>query len=201
MILYSPKSNGSMQSMEPLESAELDRMTSRRRRLRQPFRRIACWQERRYRSNGRCHFRSPEQWIPACQHSRNWPAPPSRCRRPCQSARPWLRLLQHQFFINRADLGLFLVSLLAASAIFFRRRHRNVVLEVAHARSVFGVNLQGMLKALQVDALALHRSRASRVLVHSATVAFLCMFSMICRQPTPVLYAQNESHPAASHTE
>ncbi len=66
-----------------------------------------------------------------------------------------LRLLQHQLFVNGPDLGLFLVSFLAASAVFFRRGHRNVVLKVAHARSVFGVNLQGMLKALQVDALAL----------------------------------------------
>src|SRR5258708_9030285 len=66
-----------------------------------------------------------------------------------------LRLRQHQLFVNGPDLGLFLVSFLAASAVFFRRGHRNVVLKVAHARSVFGVNLQGMLKALQVDALAL----------------------------------------------
>src|SRR6188472_1748928 len=31
---------------------------------------------------------------------------------------------------------------------------------------------------------------------HSATVAFLCMFSTICRHPTPVLYAQKEISPA-----
>src|ERR1700737_3755517 len=65
-----------------------------------------------------------------------------------------LGLLQHQLFVDRADLGLFFVSLLTPSAVFFRRGHRNVVLEVAHARSVFGINLQGMLEALQVAALA-----------------------------------------------
>src|SRR6266403_304759 len=65
-----------------------------------------------------------------------------------------LRLLQHQLFVNRANLGLFFISLLAASAVLFRRGHRNVVLQVAHASGVFGVNLQGMLKTLQVDGLA-----------------------------------------------
>src|SRR3989454_2979298 len=66
-----------------------------------------------------------------------------------------LRLLEHQLFVNRANLGLLFVSLLAARALFFRRSHRDVVLQVAHARSVFGVNLQGMLKALEVDGLTL----------------------------------------------
>src|SRR6266850_7068864 len=31
-----------------------------------------------------------------------------------------LRLLQHQFFVNRANLGLLFISLLAARAVFFR---------------------------------------------------------------------------------
>src|SRR6267154_372584 len=66
-----------------------------------------------------------------------------------------LRLLQHQLFVNRANLGLLFVSLLAASALFFRRSHRDVVFQVANAGSVFRVNLQGMLEALKVDGLAL----------------------------------------------
>src|SRR6266699_6039113 len=65
-----------------------------------------------------------------------------------------LRLLQHQLLVNRADLGLLFVSLFAASALLFRRGQRNVMLELAHASSVFGVNLQGMSKALKVDVLA-----------------------------------------------
>src|ERR1700719_802169 len=64
-----------------------------------------------------------------------------------------LRLLQHQLFVDRANLGLLFVSFLTPSAVFFRRGHRNIVLQVAHASSVFGVNLQGMLEALQVDGL------------------------------------------------
>src|ERR1700680_1574963 len=53
-----------------------------------------------------------------------------------------LSLLQHQLFVDGADLGLFLVGLLAASAIFFRGGQRNVVLEVADACGVFRVDLQ-----------------------------------------------------------
>src|SRR2546430_3977394 len=34
-----------------------------------------------------------------------------------------LRLLQHKLFVNRANLGLLFVGLLAASALFFRRSH------------------------------------------------------------------------------
>src|SRR6266436_4324361 len=59
-----------------------------------------------------------------------------------------LRLLQHQFFVDRANLGLLFVSLLAASTLLFGRGHGNVVLQVAHAGSVFSVNLQRMLEAL-----------------------------------------------------
>src|SRR5260370_34619384 len=66
-----------------------------------------------------------------------------------------LGLLQHQFLVDRANLGLLFVSLLAASALLFGRGHGNVVLQVANTRCIFSVNLQGMLKALQVDGLAL----------------------------------------------
>ena len=51
-----------------------------------------------------------------------------------------LGLLQHQLFVNLADLGGFLEGLLAADAVFFGRGLRNIVLEVAHARGIFGVN-------------------------------------------------------------
>ena len=56
-----------------------------------------------------------------------------------------LGLLQHEFFVNRANLGRFLEGLLAANAVFFGRGQRNVVLEVANARGVIGVNAQRVL--------------------------------------------------------
>src|SRR5216684_5559859 len=56
-----------------------------------------------------------------------------------------LGLLEDQLFVDGADFGLFLVGLLAASAIFFRGGQWNVVLEVADTRRVFGVNLERML--------------------------------------------------------
>ena len=65
-----------------------------------------------------------------------------------------LRLLQHQFFVNRADLGLLFVSLFAASALLFGRGQRNVMLQVANTRCVVSINLQRVLVALQVDVLA-----------------------------------------------
>src|SRR6267154_2977732 len=40
-----------------------------------------------------------------------------------------LRLLKHELFVNRADLGLFFVGLLAASSLFFRCSYGNVVLK------------------------------------------------------------------------
>src|SRR5580700_3110214 len=66
-----------------------------------------------------------------------------------------LGLFEHQLFIDGADFGLFLESLFAAGAIFFRGGLRDVVFEVADAGGVIGVNLQGVFKALQIDALAL----------------------------------------------
>ena len=53
-----------------------------------------------------------------------------------------LGLLENEFFIDGADFGLFLEGLFAARAIFFRGRLRNVVLEVADASGVIGVNVQ-----------------------------------------------------------
>jgi len=51
-----------------------------------------------------------------------------------------LRLFQNQFFVDGANLSLFFISLLAPGAIFFRRGQRYVVLEVANARGIIGVN-------------------------------------------------------------
>src|SRR5205807_2003899 len=45
--------------------------------------------------------------------------------------------------------------LLAADAVFFGRGLRNVVLEVANAGSVFGVDHQGVFKAFEVNGFAL----------------------------------------------
>src|SRR5262252_1597440 len=66
-----------------------------------------------------------------------------------------LGLLQHQLFVDGADLGLLFVSLLAARAIFFGGGQRNVVLEMAHASGILGVNLERVLVRREVDALAL----------------------------------------------
>jgi len=57
----------------------------------------------------------------------------------------WLRLLQHQFFVDGADLGSFFPRLLAPHAVLFGSSHRNVVLDVANPSGVIRVNLQGVL--------------------------------------------------------
>src|SRR5271167_2300392 len=66
-----------------------------------------------------------------------------------------LGLFENELFVDGANLGLFLEGLLAARAIFFRGGLRDVVLEVANAGGVIGVDLQGVFKALEIDALAL----------------------------------------------
>src|SRR5579863_10074619 len=66
-----------------------------------------------------------------------------------------LGLLENEFFVDGADFGLFLESLLAARAIFFRGSLRNVVFEVADTGGVIGVNFQRVFEALEIDALAL----------------------------------------------
>src|SRR5437899_7859918 len=66
-----------------------------------------------------------------------------------------LGLLQHEFFINGADLGLLFIGFLAAGAVFLGRGQRNVVLQVAHARSVFRVNFQRVLVGCEIHLLAL----------------------------------------------
>src|ERR1700720_624186 len=63
-----------------------------------------------------------------------------------------LGLLQHQFFVNSADLGLFLKRLLPARPILFGRRQGDVMLEVAHASGIVGVNPQRVFEAFEVDA-------------------------------------------------
>ena len=54
----------------------------------------------------------------------------------------WLRLLEHQFFVDGANFSLFLNSLLAANTILFRGRQGDVVLQVANARSIISVDDQ-----------------------------------------------------------
>src|SRR6266852_3575421 len=66
-----------------------------------------------------------------------------------------LGLLQDQFFVNRANLGLLFERLLAARAVFLGGGHRDVVFDVAHAGGVFGVNHQRMLVGVEVNVLAL----------------------------------------------
>ena len=64
-------------------------------------------------------------------------------------------LLKHELFVNAADFGGFLMRLLAADAVFFGRGQRNIVLEFADARSIFGIDAERVFVALQVDFLAL----------------------------------------------
>src|SRR5215470_3981416 len=66
-----------------------------------------------------------------------------------------LGLLQHQLFVDGANLGLLFVGLLAARAVFFGGGQGDVVLEMAHASRVFGVNLERVLVRSEIDALAL----------------------------------------------
>src|SRR5580700_1249664 len=63
-------------------------------------------------------------------------------------------LLQHELFVNAANLGGLFERLLAANTVFFGRGHRNVVFQVANARGVFGINAERVLVALQIDLLA-----------------------------------------------
>src|SRR5262249_47397396 len=58
-------------------------------------------------------------------------------------------------FVDGANLGLFLVSLLAARAVLFNSDQRNIVLEMAHAGGVLGVNLERVFIRLEVDVLPL----------------------------------------------
>src|SRR6266849_1602442 len=66
-----------------------------------------------------------------------------------------LGLLQDQLFVDGADLGLFLVGLLATGTIFFRGGLRNVVFQVADTRGVFGVDFQGVFIGVEINLLAL----------------------------------------------
>src|SRR4029077_14117068 len=66
-----------------------------------------------------------------------------------------LGLLENQFFIDGANLGLLLESLLAADAVLFGSGQRDVVFEMVNAGSVFGVNDQRMLEGFKVHGLAL----------------------------------------------
>src|SRR5215472_9864974 len=65
------------------------------------------------------------------------------------------RLLENQLLVDSAHLGGFLVGLPAARAVFFGGRERNVVLEMANARGIIGIDLERMLVALEVNFFAL----------------------------------------------
>ena len=49
-------------------------------------------------------------------------------------------LLQHELFVNAANLGGLFERLLAANTVFFGRGHRNVVFQVANARGVISID-------------------------------------------------------------
>src|SRR5208283_4726463 len=65
-----------------------------------------------------------------------------------------LRLLQDELFVDGADFGLLFESLLAAEAVFFGGGHRDVVLDVANAGGVIGINHERVLVGAEVDGLA-----------------------------------------------
>src|ERR1700753_2318136 len=81
-----------------------------------------------------------------------------------------------RFSLNPRTFALLFERLLAARAIFFGCGQWNVVLEMAHASGVVGVNAERVFKTLQVDvfslgvnlmlAVVLVPLRDSRVLVH-----------------------------------
>ena len=74
-----------------------------------------------------------------------------------------LGLLQNQLFVDGANLGLLFESLLAAGVVFLGGGQGDVVLEMANAGGVIGVDLQGVLEALEIDASCpWRRSRACR---------------------------------------
>src|SRR5882757_9254502 len=66
-----------------------------------------------------------------------------------------LRLLQYQLFVDSTNTGLLLKSRLAADAVLFSSGQRNIVLQVANARSVIGVDDQRVFVGAEVDILAL----------------------------------------------
>src|SRR5882757_1626321 len=87
-----------------------------------------------------------------------------------------LGLLQNEFFVDGANPGLLLKSGLATDAVLFGGGQRNVVLQVANARGVIGINDQRVFVRAEVDVLALGVNLVlamvlvplghSRVLVH-----------------------------------
>src|SRR5579859_7531255 len=66
-----------------------------------------------------------------------------------------LGLLQNQFFVDGADPSLLFESHLAADAVLLGSGQRNVVLQVANACRIIGINDQRVLVGAEVDALAL----------------------------------------------
>src|SRR6202795_1374512 len=66
-----------------------------------------------------------------------------------------LRLLEDQLFVDGTDFGLFGQGLLAAYAVFFARGEGNVVLEVANAGGVVGVDDEGVFERIEADGFTL----------------------------------------------
>src|SRR6267143_1528131 len=66
-----------------------------------------------------------------------------------------LGLLQHELFVDGANTGLLLKSHLAADAVLFGSGQRNVVLQVANARSVIGIDNERVFIGSEIDVLAL----------------------------------------------
>src|SRR5260370_10444422 len=66
-----------------------------------------------------------------------------------------LGLLENEFFVYGADLGLLLESLLATEAVLFGGSQGNVVFEMANAGGICGVNDERMVRGVEIDVLAL----------------------------------------------
>src|SRR5262249_8136321 len=87
-----------------------------------------------------------------------------------------LGLLENELFVDGAHFGLFFEGLLTARAIFFGSGQGHIVLEVANASGVIGVNDQRVFEGFEIDVLALGVDfvfavilvplRDGRVLVH-----------------------------------
>src|SRR5258706_6663775 len=66
-----------------------------------------------------------------------------------------LGLLQNEFFVDGANTGLLLKSRLATDAVLFGGGQGNVVLQVANARSVIGIDNERVFIGSEIDVLAL----------------------------------------------
>src|SRR5260370_17639883 len=65
-----------------------------------------------------------------------------------------LGLLENEFFVYGADLGLLLESLLATEAVLFGGRQGNVGFEMGKAGRIFGVNGERRLIGVELEVLS-----------------------------------------------